>query len=31
MSSILIKSATIINEGKQFVADVYINNEFIEK
>ena len=31
MSSILIKSATIINEGKQFVADVYINNGFIEK
>lgn len=27
----LIKSATIINEGKQFVADVLIKNERIEK
>ena len=31
MSSILIKSATIVNENKQFVADIYINNGFIEQ
>ena len=30
MSSILIHSATIVNEGKQFVADVFINNGLIE-
>ena len=31
MSSILIKSATIINEGMQFVADVFIKDGFIER
>ncbi len=31
MSSILIKSATIVNEGRQFVADLFIKNGFIEK
>jgi dihydroorotase len=31
MSSILIKSATIINEGKRTVADLLIKNGFIEK
>lgn len=31
MASILIKSATIVNEGKQFVADILIKNGFIEK
>jgi dihydroorotase len=31
MASILIKSATIINEGKQTQADVLIKNGFIEK
>lgn len=31
MSSILIHSATLVNEGKQFVADVFINNGLIEK
>jgi dihydroorotase len=31
MSTILIKSATIVNEGKQFVADVLIKNGFIER
>ncbi|MEJ6981329.1 dihydroorotase [Pedobacter sp. P351] len=31
MSSILIKSAIIINEGKQVTGDVFINNGFIEK
>jgi dihydroorotase len=31
MSSILIKSATIVNENKQFVADVFIKNGFIEQ
>jgi dihydroorotase len=30
MSSILIHSATIVNEGKQLVADVFINNGIIE-
>ncbi|POY35229.1 dihydroorotase [Solitalea longa] len=31
MSSILIKNATLVNEGVQFNADVFINNGFIEK
>ncbi|SDS87333.1 dihydroorotase [Mucilaginibacter mallensis] len=31
MSSILIKSATIVNENKQFVADIYIKDGFIEQ
>ena len=31
MSSILIQSATRVNEGKQFVADVFINNGLIER
>ena len=31
MATILIKAATIVNEGKQFVADLLIKNGFIEK
>jgi dihydroorotase len=31
MSTILIKSATIVNEGKQFNADVFIKDGFIER
>lgn len=31
MSSILIKNATVVNEGKQFTADVLVKNGFIEK
>lgn len=31
MSAILIKQATLINEGRQYVADVFIKNERIEK
>ncbi|WP_374950870.1 dihydroorotase [Mucilaginibacter sp.] len=31
MPTILIKSATIVNEGKQFNADVLIKNDLIEK
>ncbi len=31
MSTILIKAATIVNEGKQFVADLFIKNGLIEK
>ncbi len=31
MSSILIKAATIVNEGRQFVADVFIKNGFIDR
>src|SRR6201991_1599917 len=31
MSSILIKSATIVNEGKQFVADLLIKDGMIER
>ena len=31
MASILIKSATIVNENKQFVADVFIKDGFIEQ
>ncbi|EOR94791.1 Dihydroorotase [Arcticibacter svalbardensis MN12-7] len=31
MSSILIKSATLVNEGKTFQADVFIKNGFIEQ
>lgn len=31
MSSILIKSPAIVNEGKMFVADVLIKNGFIER
>jgi dihydroorotase len=31
MNSILIKSATIVNENRQFVADVLIKNGFIER
>lgn len=31
MTSTLIKAATIVNEGKQYVADVFIKNGLIEK
>lgn len=31
MESILIKSATIVNEGREFVADVLIRDGFIDK
>jgi len=31
MSSILIRQATIVNEGHQFIADVLIKNGFIER
>lgn len=31
MNTILIKSATIINEGQQFVSDILIKDGFIEK
>jgi dihydroorotase len=31
MSSIIIKNATIVNEGRQQVADILIKNGFIEK
>ncbi|WP_299286208.1 dihydroorotase [uncultured Mucilaginibacter sp.] len=31
MASILIKSATIVNEGKQYVSDILLKNGFIEK
>ena len=31
MSSILIKSATIVNENRQFTGDVLIKNGFIEQ
>jgi dihydroorotase len=31
MSSILIKAATIVNEGRQFVADILVNNGIIER
>lgn len=31
MSTILIKNATLINEGRSYFADVYIKNGFIEK
>ncbi|UKJ08969.1 dihydroorotase [Solitalea lacus] len=31
MSTILIKNATVVNEGKQFNADIFIKNGFIEK
>jgi len=31
MSTILIKSATIVNENKQFVADVLVKDGFIDK
>jgi len=31
MSTILIKSATIVNEGKQFNADIFIKDGFIER
>jgi dihydroorotase len=31
MASILIKSATIVNEGKQVVADVFVKNGIIEQ
>jgi dihydroorotase len=31
MSSILIKSATIINEGRQFVGDLLVKDSFIER
>lgn len=31
MSSILIKSATIVNEGRQYVADVLVKNGLIEQ
>lgn len=31
MKNYLIKDATVVNEGKQFIADVLIKNGFIEK
>lgn len=31
MPSILIKAATLVNEGRRFVSDVFINNGFIEQ
>jgi dihydroorotase len=31
MASILIKAATVVNENKQFVADILVKNELIEK
>ncbi|WP_419800784.1 dihydroorotase [Mucilaginibacter sp.] len=31
MSSILIKAATIVNEGKTFVSDLFVENGFIEQ
>ncbi|MEO5911247.1 MAG: dihydroorotase [Pelobium sp.] len=31
MNSYLIKNATLVNEGKQIIADVYIRNQRIEK
>jgi len=31
MSSILIKSATVVNENKQFIADVLVKDGFIER
>src|ERR1700748_2654604 len=31
MSTILIKSATIVNENKQFVADLLVKDGFIER
>lgn len=31
MSSILIKAATIVNEGQQFVADLLVKNGYIEQ
>ncbi|UEG51502.1 dihydroorotase [Mucilaginibacter daejeonensis] len=31
MSSILIKQANVVNEGRQFVADVLVNNGLIER
>ncbi|RYE35992.1 MAG: dihydroorotase, partial [Sphingobacteriaceae bacterium] len=31
MATILIKAATVVNEGKTTVADVFIRNGFIEK
>jgi dihydroorotase len=31
MASILIKTATVVNEGKQFIADLFIKNGFIEQ
>ncbi len=31
MSSILIKSATVVNENKQFIADIFIKDGFIEQ
>ena len=31
MATILIKSATVVNEGKQSIADVFIKDSFIEK
>jgi dihydroorotase len=31
MSSILIKSATIVNEGRQFVADVLVKDGLIDR
>src|SRR6266702_4009848 len=31
MSSFLIKSATIINENKRFIADLFVKDGFIER
>lgn len=31
MSTILIKSATIVNEGKQFIADIFIKDGLIDQ
>ena len=31
MNKLLIKDATIINEGKRSIEDIYIEGEFIKK
>jgi dihydroorotase len=31
MASILIKSATVVNEGRQFVADLLVKDGYIER
>jgi len=31
MGNILIRNATIVNEGKQFLSDIYVRNGFIER
>ena len=31
MSTILIKSATVVNEGRQYVTDILVKDGFIER